>query len=89
MFPVPVLANATVCPLTGLPWASFNVIVTVEVVVPSAVTLMLGDPEMVEVLVLAAPAVKVIPVVTLPKPAGAEMLRVLASAFVDLMVPVA
>ena len=50
--------NVTVLPATGLLFASFSVTVTVEVVVPSAVTLMDGAEVTVEVDALTAPATK-------------------------------
>ena len=50
--------NTTVLPETGLLFASFSVTVTVEVVVPSAVTLMDGAEVTVEVVALTAPATK-------------------------------
>lgn len=87
VFPVPVAVKAAVLPLTGLLFASFRVMVTVEVAAPSAVTVV-GDAEIDEFPARAGPATKVTEEVTVFNPAGPEMLTVLDSATVDAMVPV-
>jgi len=51
-------ASVTVLPDTGLPWASFKVTVTVEVVTPSAVTLV-GEATTVDTVDETVPTVKV------------------------------
>jgi len=86
---VPVAAKVAVAPATGLPAASLSVIVTVEVVDPSAVTPVLGEAAIVEVEEDGVPAMKVTVLVTLVKPAGPEILIVFVSATVVLIVPVA
>ena len=77
--PVSVAPKVGVEPETGLLFTSFNVIVTVEVAVPSATT---GDvPVIVEVAAIGDPAMNV----TVP-PAlttGVAIERVLISAFRD------
>lgn len=89
VFPVPVDARVTVVPVTGLLFASFSVIVRVDVVTPSAVTLLAGEAVKVEFATVAGPATNVTVPVTPPSPAGEEMLRVFTSATVDFIVPVA
>ena len=81
--PVSVAVKVGTVAETGFPYASFRVIVTVEVATPSAV---LAVPVMVEVVVEAAPPVKT----TVPPVAvtGEEMESVLVSAWVDLSVQV-
>src|SRR3712207_6756073 len=63
--------------------------VTVEVAVPSAVTPVEGEVEIVEFATTGAPATKVTEPVTAPKPAGVAMLTVLDCALVEARVPVA
>jgi len=89
VFPVPVDPKVAVAPLTGLLFESRRVIVTVDVVVPSAVTPLEGEAEIVEFATTGVPAPKVTVPVTPVNPAGALMLKVLVSAIVDLIVPVA
>jgi len=87
--PVPVAAKVAVVPEIRLLFESRSVIVTVEVVVPSAETFVLGEAEIVEFVAEGAPAVKVTAVVAVLNPAGVAMLIVFASATVERTVPVA
>jgi len=88
-FPVPVAAKVVVTPLIGLLFTSRRVMVTVEVVLPSAVTPLEGEAEIVEFATTAEPGIKATVEVTPANPAGVAMLRVFVSATVDLIVPVA
>ncbi len=86
MFPEDVLVaeNVGVCPATGLLLASFSVMVTVDVAVPSATT---GDvPVMFEFAATADPAVKV--TVSPAFTTGVAMERVFTSATVEESVQV-
>lgn len=89
VFPVPVDANVVETPLAGLLYASRSVIVTVEVVVPSAVTPLEGDAESVEFPATGAPPTNVAVAVTPENPDGVAMLSVFVCARVEAMVPVA
>lgn len=89
VFPVPVAAKVVVAPVTGFPFASRRVIVTVEVAVPSAATPVAGDATIVEFAAEARPGRKTTVPVTAPSPAGEAMLRVLVSARVEAIVPLA
>lgn len=89
VFPLPVDPNAVVTPFTGLLFASRSVIVTVEVVAPSAVTPLEGEAEIVELATTGLPATNVAVVVTPENPAGVAMLKVFVCATVDAIVPVA
>lgn len=81
-------ANATFAPGTGLLNASRSVIVTVELVDPSAVTPAAGEALMEEFPATGAPAEKPTLVVTVPNPAGELIESVLLSATVEAIVPV-
>lgn len=87
-FPVPVEVKVALVPEIKLLKASRRVIVTTVVVVPSAKTLVLGEAPIVELAAEGAPAVNVSVVVTVPRPAGAEIPRVFTSAIVLFMAPV-
>lgn len=89
VFPIPVAAIVVETPLTGLLLISRRVIVRVEVVVPSAVTPLEGEAEIVEFATTGAPAINPTVAVTPVKPLGAVMLSVFVSATVEVMVPVA
>lgn len=89
VFPIPVAAIVVETPLTRLLFASRRVIVTVEEVVPSAVTPLEGEAEMLEFAANGAPATKATVAVTPVKPLGVAMLTVLVSATVVAIVPVA
>lgn len=85
---VPVAAKVTAVPLMAFPFASFKVMVTIEVDDPLAVT-ELGEAAIVEVPADGAPGTNVTDPVTPVNPAGVAMLRVFASATVDFIVAVA
>ena len=82
---VPVAEKVGVCPETGLLFASFRVMVTVDVAEPSATTGVV--PLMDELAATAPPEVKV----TVPPvfEIGAVMFKVFTSATVEVMVQVA
>lgn len=82
MLTVPVEANVVDTPLTGLPYASFRVNVTIEVATPSAVNPPLGEAEMLEFAATIAPATKVTVPPDLLK--GVAMFRVFVSALVEV-----
>lgn len=86
MFPLPVDANVVDAPLTGLLNWSRNVIVTVELALPLAVTLELGVAVMVEFAATGGPATNV----TVPPDltTGVWIWRVLISAFCEANVQV-
>ena len=87
MEPVSVAEKVGVTLATGLLFTSRRVTVTVEVELPFATT---GpEPVIVEVAATADPATNVTVPVTLPNPAGVEILRVFAAATVEAIVPVA
>lgn len=89
VLPVPVAANVVDKPETGLLFASRRVIVTVEVVAPSAVTPVEGEVLTEEFAASGGPATNPTVVVTPERPAGVAMLTVFTAAAVDLIVAVA
>lgn len=89
VFPTPVEAIVVEIPLTGLLFTSRRVIVTVVIVVPSAVIPLDGEAEMVEFPATAVPATKVTVALTPVKPLGVVMLIVFSSATVEAIEPVA
>lgn len=88
VFPVPVAAKVVETPLTGLPFASISVIVTVEVDEPSAVMPLDGEAAIVEFAARGVPATKATVALTVENPLGEAMLTVLIAATVEERVPV-